>query len=41
MRAEEAASGRRFKAVALHDAEDVVHSADVAGQKFGPKIRPL
>jgi adsorption protein B len=30
MRADEAASGRRFKAVALHDAEDVVHSAEIA-----------
>ena len=30
MRADEAASGVRFKAVVLHDAEDVVHSAELA-----------
>lgn len=30
MRADEAESGRRFKAVLLHDAEDVVHSAELA-----------
>lgn len=46
---DERAAGRRFKAVVLHDAEDVVHSAElrifdalierfVAGQKFRPKI---
>lgn len=29
MLAEESASGRRFVAVALHDAEDVVHSAEI------------
>ncbi len=29
MRAEEIATGRRFKAVVLHDAEDVVHSAEL------------
>jgi len=29
MRADEAALGRRFKAVVLHDAEDVVHSAEL------------
>jgi adsorption protein B len=29
MLAEEARTGRRFKAVALHDAEDVVHSAEL------------
>ena len=29
MLADEASSGRRFKAVALHDAEDVVHSAEL------------
>ncbi len=29
MRADEAAEGRRFKAVVLHDAEDVVHSAEL------------
>jgi adsorption protein B len=33
MRADEEASGRRFKAVVLHDAEDVVHSAEL--QLFG------
>jgi adsorption protein B len=30
LRADEAAEGRRFKAVVLHDAEDVVHSAELA-----------
>ena len=30
MLADEAAAGRRFKAVVLHDAEDVVHSAEAA-----------
>jgi adsorption protein B len=30
MRADEEACGRRFKAVVLHDAEDVVHSAELA-----------
>lgn len=30
MRADEAEEGRRFKAVLLHDAEDVVHSAEIA-----------
>lgn len=29
MRADEAAEGRQFKAVVLHDAEDVVHSAEL------------
>jgi bacteriophage N4 adsorption protein B len=29
MRADEESSGRRFKAVVLHDAEDVVHSAEL------------
>ena len=29
MQADEAATGRRFVAVALHDAEDVVHSAEI------------
>jgi Glycosyltransferase like family 2 len=29
LRADEAAQGRRFKAVVLHDAEDVVHSAEL------------
>lgn len=35
---DERAEGRRAKAIVLHDAEDVVHSADVAGQKCWPKI---
>jgi adsorption protein B len=30
---DEAADGVRFKAVVLHDAEDVVHSADVTGHQ--------
>jgi adsorption protein B len=30
MRADEDESGRRFKAVVLHDAEDVIHSAELA-----------
>lgn len=46
---DEAADGRRFKAVVLHDAEDIVHSAelslfdsliDVTGHELGREGRP-